>query len=130
MIRKIPSTMALIALLVSILTLAAFANDLPGGNVKSDLSQPKVPNTLDSARSLGEFLTPDGRFDLEAARRSGYQGSLDLKGFESALDPSTGQPVFRQLLLLRRLMIPMMSIGHRWHSRRVAGYLLPMLSVV
>ncbi|TFH53851.1 MAG: hypothetical protein E4G91_11535, partial [Candidatus Zixiibacteriota bacterium] len=95
MFYKISSTMALIALLVSILTLAAFANDLPSGNVRSDMAQPKVPNTLDSARSLGEFLTPDGRFDLEAARRSGYQGSLDMKGFESAIDPATGDPIFQ-----------------------------------
>jgi|WetSurMetagenome_2_1015567.scaffolds.fasta_scaffold464905_1 hypothetical protein len=91
MIRKISSKMALMALLVSILTLAAFANDLPSGNVKSDLAQPKVPNTLDSARSLGEFLTLDGRFYLEAVRRSGYQWSLDLKGSESAIDPVTGR---------------------------------------
>ncbi|MCX6832023.1 MAG: hypothetical protein NT028_07810, partial [candidate division Zixibacteria bacterium] len=94
MFCKIASKMAQIALFVSILALAAFANDLPSGNVKSDLAQ-LMPNTLDSARSLGEFLTPDGRFDLEAARRSGYQGSLDLKGFEPAIDPTTGQPVFR-----------------------------------
>jgi|GEM_PF-5414703 len=94
MIRKISSTMALMALLVSILALAAFADSQLGGSVKNDLAQ-SMPNTLDSARSLGEFLTPDGRFDLEAARRSNYQGSLDLKGFESAIDPVTGQPVLR-----------------------------------
>ena len=45
--------------------------------------------------SIQQFLTPDGRFDLEAARRSGYQGPLNLEGFESAIDPATGQPVFR-----------------------------------
>ncbi|MCX6833165.1 MAG: hypothetical protein NT028_13745, partial [candidate division Zixibacteria bacterium] len=94
MIRKIASTMALMALLVAMLTLAAFASDLPSGNVKSRLAQ-TMPNALDSARSLGEFLTPDGRFDLEAARRSGYQGSLDMKGFTSAFDTSSGQPMFR-----------------------------------
>ena len=48
-----------------------------------------------SGRNVREFLTPDGRFDLEAARRSGYQGPLDMKGFESAFDTSSGQPVFR-----------------------------------
>ncbi|TFH64446.1 MAG: hypothetical protein E4G91_05765 [Candidatus Zixiibacteriota bacterium] len=95
MFCKISLTMVLTALLVSILALAAFANDLPSGNVKGDLAQPKVPNTLDSARGLGEFLTPNGRFDLEAARRSGYQGSLNMKGFESAFNTSSGQPVFR-----------------------------------
>jgi hypothetical protein len=91
MIRKISSIMALF---VSILALAAFANDLPNGSVMRDLAQ-SMPSTLDSARSLGEFLTSDGRFDLEAARRSGYQGALDLKGFKSAIDPATGQPLFR-----------------------------------
>ena len=48
-----------------------------------------------AGRSIREFLTPEGRFDLEAARRSGYQGPLDMRGFETALDTSTGQPVFR-----------------------------------
>jgi hypothetical protein len=93
MFRKIALTMTLMALLVLILTLVASANDLPISNVRSDLSQ-SMPNTLDSARSLGEFLTPDGRFDLEAVRRSGYQWSLDLMGFESAIDPVTGRPLY------------------------------------
>ena len=93
MFHKIASKMTQVALLVSMLALAAFANNQLGGNANSDSAQ-SMPNTLDSARSLGEFLTADGRFDLEAARRSGYQGSLDMKGFESAIDPATGQPVF------------------------------------
>ena len=38
-------------------------------------------------RSVSEFLTPDGRFDLEAARRSGYQGPLDIEGYQSAIGP-------------------------------------------
>ncbi|PKK82979.1 MAG: hypothetical protein CVT49_10975 [candidate division Zixibacteria bacterium HGW-Zixibacteria-1] len=53
------------------------------GETKSD----KMP-------SVGTFLTADGQFDLEAARQSGYQGSLDMEGFESAIDPATGQPLF------------------------------------
>ncbi|MCX6830373.1 MAG: dockerin type I domain-containing protein [candidate division Zixibacteria bacterium] len=60
---------------------------------------PQVANDGERAippgRSVAEFLTPDGRFDLEATRRSGYQGSLDMKGFESAIDSATGQPIFR-----------------------------------
>jgi len=44
---------------------------------------------------VSEFLTPGGRFDLEAARRSGYEGPLDLSGFGSSLDPATMEPVFQ-----------------------------------
>jgi hypothetical protein len=46
-------------------------------------------------RSVSEFLTPDGRFDLAAARKSGYQGPLDIAHFTPDLDPLTGEPVFR-----------------------------------
>jgi len=45
-------------------------------------------------RSVAEFISPDGRFDLDAARRSGYQGPLDIEGFQSAIDSATGWPVF------------------------------------
>jgi len=44
-------------------------------------------------RSAGDFLTPDGRFDLKAIRASGYQGPLDLKGLDVVTDPRTGEPV-------------------------------------
>ena len=53
---------------------------------------PSIPPP--SGRSIGEFLTPDGPFDLEAARRSGYEGPLDIGGFQSAIDPATGEPAF------------------------------------
>ncbi len=46
-----------------------------------------------TGRSAEDFLTPDGRFDLEAIRASGYQGPLDLKGFDVGIDPHTGEPV-------------------------------------
>ena len=49
-----------------------------------------------SDRSVQEFITPDGRFDLEAARASGYQGALDLKGVDIRLDAISGQPLFNQ----------------------------------
>ncbi|MDM8006914.1 MAG: hypothetical protein QUV05_12315, partial [Phycisphaerae bacterium] len=48
-----------------------------------------------SGRSIGEFLTPDGRFDLDAARRSGYEGPLDIEGIESRIDPATGELNFQ-----------------------------------
>ena len=56
---------------------------------------PNMPAAAASGRSIGEFLTPDGRFDLEAARRKGFQGSLNVNGFESGIDTATGQPIFR-----------------------------------
>ena len=66
------------------------------GITAQDTSEPLVnPRAPDQAKSISDFLTPDGRFDLEAARRSGYQGPLDMGGFRSAIDPSTGQPQFR-----------------------------------
>jgi hypothetical protein len=39
-------------------------------------------------------LTSDGRFDLDAAREAGFEGSLDLSGFEVDFDPVTGEPLF------------------------------------
>jgi len=54
------------------------------------------PGVQPSGRNVGDFLTPEGRFDLEAARRSGYQGPLDMDGFEAVRDPVTGQPLFQR----------------------------------
>ena len=56
---------------------------LPIGNVFSADS---------GGKSVSDFLTPDGQFDLNAARMSGYQGPLDIGGFNSAINPVTGQP--------------------------------------
>ncbi len=58
---------------------------------------PNVSASAVSGRSVGEFLTPEGRFDLEAARKAGFQGSIDIKGFQPRIDEKTGQPVFRQV---------------------------------
>ena len=44
-------------------------------------------------RSIEEFVSPDGHIDLDAVRRSGYQGSLDLEGINVLIDPKTGGPV-------------------------------------
>ena len=41
-----------------------------------------------------EFLAPDGRFDLNAARQAGFEGSLNLEGFDVQFDPRTGEPLF------------------------------------
>lgn len=56
-------------------------------------SQNLLPNRV-SGPSVGEFLTADGRFDLEAARASGYEGPLDLGGLGATFDPRTGEPHF------------------------------------
>ena len=45
-------------------------------------------------RSVADFLTPDGRFDLGAARSAGFEGSLDLKGYKFKSDPQAGAPLF------------------------------------
>jgi hypothetical protein len=45
--------------------------------------------------SVARYLRPDGRIDLEAMRASGYQGPLDLKGFDVRVDRRSGQPVVR-----------------------------------
>lgn len=44
--------------------------------------------------NVKEFLTADGRLDLEAAKRSGYEGALDFSGFAISFDPKTGEPLF------------------------------------
>lgn len=48
-------------------------------------------------RDAGEFLKPDGQIDMDAIRRSGYQGSLNTKGFSSTFDSLTQQPILRPL---------------------------------
>jgi hypothetical protein len=47
-----------------------------------------------NAQSIEKFLAQDGRFDLEAARRSGYEGAVDFSGFALSFDPKTGEPIF------------------------------------
>ena len=44
--------------------------------------------------SVSNFFTPDGQFDIEAARRAGFEGSLDLEGLDVLYDPRTGEPLF------------------------------------
>ena len=43
--------------------------------------------------SVSEFVTPAGTFDLEAARQAGFEGSLNLDGFDVTLDPKSGAPM-------------------------------------
>jgi len=46
-----------------------------------------------AGRSVADFVTANGQFDLEAIRRSGYEGPLDLAAHDVRLDPRTGRPV-------------------------------------
>jgi len=46
----------------------------------ADGGKPNSSASARTGRSASDFLTPDGRFDLNAVRTSGYQGPLDLKG--------------------------------------------------
>src|SRR2546426_1043255 len=46
------------------------------------------------AHPVTQFLDADGRFDFDAARRSGYEGPLDLGSLTAQADPVTGGPVF------------------------------------
>ena len=65
------------SLLLSISILAADSTD--------DLAAEK--------RSISEFVSPDGRIDIEAVKQSGYQGPLDLDGVNVFIDPRTGEPL-------------------------------------
>ena len=47
-----------------------------------------------SANGVADFLTPDGSFDLEAARTMGFEGAIELDGFAGRIDPRSGRPVF------------------------------------
>ena len=52
---------------------------------------------ITQAQSVKQFLTADGRFDLEAARLSEYEGALDFSGFAIGFDSRTGEPLFSQV---------------------------------
>jgi hypothetical protein len=42
--------------------------------------------------SVRQFMTPDGRIDINAVRTSGYQGPLDLSGVDVRVGPRGGAP--------------------------------------
>ncbi|MBI5265632.1 MAG: hypothetical protein HY851_00205 [candidate division Zixibacteria bacterium] len=52
---------------------------------------PTVPT--DKGPSVRQFMTSDGRIDIDAVRRSGYQGPLDLHGVNMRVDPRGGAPI-------------------------------------
>ena len=42
---------------------------------------------------VSKFLDKNGGFDLESARRAGFQGSLNLEGYDVRIDPVSGKPL-------------------------------------
>jgi uncharacterized protein (TIGR02145 family) len=85
---------------ISFVLFLAFFNSASGAEISpAPKDVPQAGNdsvgAISSGRNIAEFLTVDGQFDLEAARRSGYEGPLDIEGFEPVLDPSGGQPIFQ-----------------------------------
>ncbi len=50
---------------------------------------------IPATRSVREFITADGHVDLDAVRMAGYEGALDLGGYDVGFDPSSGEPAIR-----------------------------------
>jgi len=69
--------------------LAEQASAIPYGDLSLALGESRE-------RSVRDFLRPNGQLDLEVVRSSGYQGPLDLKGFDVRIDQKSGQPITRQ----------------------------------
>ena len=59
----------------------------------SSLAADSADDLTAQKRSIQEFVSPDGRIDIEAVRNSGYQGTLNLDGFDVLIDSRTGEPV-------------------------------------
>ena len=60
-------------------------------SVSSVLAAESAP--VPPGKSISEFVSPDGRINLDAVRKSGYQGPLDLKGLNVRIDSKTGEPL-------------------------------------
>ena len=60
--------------------------------LEADNIKPNQNDSVRTGRSLSDFMTPDGRLDLNAIRGSGYQGPIDLKGVDLRVDPRSGAP--------------------------------------
>jgi len=67
----------------------------PAGNTNTNNAKEGLLLPLENlkGRSARDFLKSDGRIDLKAIRESGYQGPLDLKGYNVETDPRTGELV-------------------------------------
>ncbi len=84
--------MVLAGLVVVVCSVAMAAAEQ--SDVESAMAKAPAPLKFEGIKAE-EFLTSDGRIDLDKLRRSGYEGSLDLEGLEVRIDPVTGEPVAR-----------------------------------
>ena len=69
------------AIVILLFVKPAFGDDLKQVPIKAQRVISDNVEANASGRNVADFLTSDGQFDLDAARLSGYQGALDLKGF-------------------------------------------------
>ncbi|HEX9751100.1 MAG TPA: hypothetical protein VGB22_07455, partial [candidate division Zixibacteria bacterium] len=81
---------------IGFLLATAIVPQLHAADKPNSYDQPGATIPEQTGPPVSDFLTPDGRFDLEAAKSSGYEGALELQGFNSMLDPVTGQPIAGQ----------------------------------
>lgn len=70
-------TDAMIPVVALLLSVCLTALDVAAAGEPSAVA---VPGEKTAGPSVGEYLAPDGRIDLEALRASGYEGPLDLEG--------------------------------------------------
>ncbi len=71
--------------LISLITAFSPARAVPPPLLLGD------PAEFNPSLSVQTFLDAEGRIDLEALRRSGYDGPLDMKGLCTRLNPRTGE---------------------------------------
>ena len=57
--------------------------------------EPQIVLGASAAPSVAKYMKSDGRMDLEAMRASGYQGPLDLEGYDVRVDRRSREPVVR-----------------------------------
>jgi len=91
---------AVVFALAVVFVLAAAAAGLQGNKSAEEVflgSEHGVDQDLFIGRSVEDFISAGGRFDLEALRESGYQGPLDLDGHDVRLNPRSGEPRIREL---------------------------------
>jgi pyrimidine deaminase RibD-like protein len=62
---------------------------------ESRTALPEAPRGMSTVPSVREFLTRDGRVNLESLRASGYVGPLDLKGVGVRIERRSGELVAR-----------------------------------
>jgi hypothetical protein len=56
-------------------------------------AEPPVSPPADQGPSIRQFMTPDGRIDINSVRSSGYQGPLDLTGVDVRVDSRSSPPM-------------------------------------